>query len=95
MSKKKDKKKDKSKDDSARTGAVDAVEALRAVVERTFAEGAQSTRERAADIVTEVAQAAASVRGSSATAPESCWSWAASVAAVVSKSAISGLSALA
>src|SRR3954470_7182081 len=60
---KKDKKKDKSKDDSARTGAVDAVEALRAVVERTFAEGAQSTRERAADIVTEVAQAAASVRG--------------------------------
>ena len=48
---KKDKKKDKSKDDSARTGAVDAVEALRAVVERTFAEGAQSTRERAADIV--------------------------------------------
>jgi hypothetical protein len=37
---KKDKKKDKSKDDSARTGAVDAVEALRAVVERTFAEGA-------------------------------------------------------
>src|SRR3954470_10258333 len=61
---KKDKKKDKSKDDdSARTGAVDAIEAVRAVVEKTFAEGAQSTRERAADIVMEVAQAAASVRG--------------------------------
>ena len=46
-----------------RAGAVEAVEAVRAVVEKTFAEGAQSTRERAADIVTEVAHAAASVRG--------------------------------
>src|SRR3954468_18719429 len=61
---KKDKKKDKSKDDdSTRAGAVEAIEAVRAVVEKTFAEGAQSTRERAADIVMEVAQAAASVRG--------------------------------
>src|ERR687894_727749 len=61
---KKDKKKNKSQDDAApRTAAVEAVEAVRAVVEKTFSEGAQSTRERAADIVTEVAAAAATVRG--------------------------------
>src|SRR4051812_24752521 len=61
---KKDKKKSKPKDEEGvRSGAMDVVDAFRAVVERTFGDSAQSTRERAADIVTELAGAASNARG--------------------------------
>ena len=58
---KKDKKKSKKKDNSG----ADAVGAVRTAVERTFhatAEGAQSTRTRAQDLVDEVAGAAGRLR---------------------------------
>jgi hypothetical protein len=58
---KKDKKKSKKKDNSG----TDAVGAVRTAVERTFhatAEGAQSTRTRAQDLVDEVAGAAGRLR---------------------------------
>jgi hypothetical protein len=58
---KKDKKKGKKKDNSG----TDAVGAVRTAVERTFhatAEGAQSTRTRAQDLVDEVAGAAGRLR---------------------------------
>src|SRR5947207_9845935 len=62
MAKKDSKKKDKR---AGRAGPQDAVEAVRAAVERTFqasAEGAQSTRERTRDLIDEVASAAIRVR---------------------------------
>src|ERR687883_108026 len=62
MAKKNSKKKEKR---AGRGGPQDAVEAVRAAVERTFqasAEGAQSTRERTRELIDEVASAATRVR---------------------------------
>src|SRR5919206_881794 len=62
MAKKDSKKKEKR---AGRGGPQDAVEAVRAAVERTFqasAEGAQSTRERTRELIDEVASAATRVR---------------------------------
>jgi hypothetical protein len=58
-------KKDKKKKDKAETGAADAVEAVRAAVERTFratTEGAAGTQKRTRELVDEVAHAAARIR---------------------------------
>src|SRR5919108_463927 len=58
-------KKDKKKKDKAESGAADAVEAVRAAVERTFkatTEGAAGTQRRTRDLVDEVAHAAARIR---------------------------------
>jgi hypothetical protein len=58
-------KKDKKKKDKPESGAADAVEAVRAAVERTFratTEGAAGTQKRTRELVDEVAHAAARIR---------------------------------
>ena len=58
-------KKDKKKKDNQGSGAVDAVEAVRSAIERTFQatqEGAAGTQRRTRDLVEDIAHAAARVR---------------------------------